>query len=55
MSLLEVSTVDDEWLHIWFVDDSWITGMIFCDTVVCLTTDRTNGRPFPSFNYESLS
>ena len=50
-----VGTMDDEWLHLGFVDESWITGMVFRDTVVCLTKDRTNEGPIPSSSYESLS
>ena len=50
-----VGTVDDEWLHLGFVDEAWITGMVFRDTVVCFTKDRTNKRPIPSSSYESLS
>ena len=54
-SLWVVGTVYDERLHFGFVDESWITSMIFCDTVVCLTKDRTNERPIPSSSYEPLS
>ena len=54
-SLRVVGTVDDEWLHLGFDDESWITSMVFCDTVVCLTKDRTNERPILSSSYELLS
>ena len=50
-----VGTVDDEWLHRGLDDGSWVTGMVFRDTVVCLTKDRTDERPVPSSSYESLS
>ena len=49
-----VGTVNDEWLHFGFVGESWITSMVFRDTVVCLTEDWTNERPTPSSSYESL-
>ena len=50
-----VGTVDDEWLHRGFDDEPWITSMVFRDTVVCLTKNRTNERPVPYSSYESLS
>ena len=50
-----VGTVDDEWLYLGFVDETWITGMVFRDMIVCFTKDRMNKRPILSSSYESLS